>query len=369
MPDRCGADGDIMTSDTQSFTCTLNPARIVFGAGSLARVGEELETLGIARALVLSTPFQKSDAEALAARLGARAAGVFAGAAMHTPVEVTETALAAYEAAEADGIVALGGGSTIGLGKAIAYRTGCNQLVIATTYAGSEVTPILGQTEKGLKTTLRDAAVLPETVIYDPDLTLGLPLGMSVTSGLNAMAHAVEGIYAQDRNPVASMMALEGVRALRDALPDIVATPDNREARSGALYGAWLCGTVLGSVGMALHHKLCHTLGGSFDLPHAETHAILLPHTAAYNFDAACDALQPVADLFGGSLGQGLWQFAKDLDAPLALRDLGLAQADLDRAADLAVKNPYWNPRPVERAAIRALLGRAWEGSPPTEGA
>lgn len=358
-----------MTNDTQPFTCTLNPGRIVFGSGSLARVGEELEALGIGRALVLSTPFQKSDAEALAARLGARDAGVFAGATMHTPVEVTETALAAYQAAGADGVVALGGGSTIGLGKAIAYRNGCPQLVIATTYAGSEVTPILGQTDNGLKTTVRDASILPETVIYDPDLTLGLPVGMSVTSGLNAMAHAVEGIYAQERNPVASMMALEGVRALRDALPDIVARPDNREARSGALYGAWLCGTVLGSVGMALHHKLCHTLGGSFDLPHAETHAIMLPHTAAYNFGAARAALQPMADLFGGTLGQGLWRFSRDLGAPLALRDLGLAEADLDRAADLAVKTPYWNPRPVERDAIRALLGRAWEGSQPKEDA
>lgn len=358
-----------MTNGTQSFTCTLNPARIVFGAGSLARVGEELAALGVRRALVLSTPFQEPDAAALAARLGPASAGIFAGAAMHTPVAVTETALAAYAAAGADGVVALGGGSTIGLGKAIAYRTGCPQLVVATTYAGSEVTPILGQTEDGLKTTLRDASVLPEVVIYDPDLTLGLPVGMSVTSGLNAMAHAVEGIYAQDRNPVASMMALEGVRALRDALPGIVAAPGDRAARSGALYGAWLCGTVLGSVGMALHHKLCHTLGGSFDLPHSETHAILLPHTAAYNVDAARDALQPMADLFGGRLGQGLWQFASDLGAPLALRDLGMAEADLDRAADLAVKTPYWNPRPVDRAAIRALLGRAWAGSPPAEGA
>lgn len=347
------------------FTCTLNPARIVFGSGTRAKVADELAALGVNRALVLSTPFQKADAQALAAELGDKAAGVFSDAAMHTPVEVTEKAMAVYTELGADGVVALGGGSTIGLGKAIAYRNDCPQLVIATTYAGSEVTPILGQTENGVKTTVRAASILPETVIYDPDLTHGLPVAMSVTSGLNAMAHAVEGVYAQDRNPVASLMAIEGVRALRDALPQIVTDPRNSAARNDALYGAWLCGTVLGSVGMALHHKLCHTLGGSFDLPHAETHSVMLPHTAAFNAGAAAEAMKPLADLFGGEIGTSLWQFAKDLGAPMALKDLGLAKGDLDRAADLAVKNPYWNPRPVERDAIRALLGRAWEGAPP----
>jgi maleylacetate reductase len=273
--------------------------------------------------------------------------------------------MAAYAESGADCVIALGGGSTIGLGKAIAYRNDCTQFVIATTYAGSEVTPILGQTENGLKTTVRGASILPEVVIYDPDLTLSLPVAMSVTSGLNAIAHAVEGLYAQDRNPVTSLMALEGIRALRDALPGIVAAPDDRQARAGALYGSWLCGTVLGTVGMALHHKLCHTLGGSFDTPHAETHAILLPHTAAYNAVAAQGDLAPAAALMGGTLGGGLWDFAKSLNAPLALRDLGLSPADLDRAADIAVKNPYWNPRPVERDAIRALLEAAWHGTRP----
>jgi maleylacetate reductase len=202
-------------------------------------------------------------------------------------------------------------------------------------------------------------------VIYDPDLTLGLPVATSVTSGFNAMAHAVEGLYAQDRNPVSSLMALEGIRTLKDALPKIVAAPGDAEARGAALYGSWLCGTVLGTVGMALHHKLCHTLGGSFDLPHAETHTVILPHSAAYNAAAAADALAPAAALFGGDLGGGLHDLAAELGAPRALKDLGLGEADLDRAADLAVKNPYWNPRPVERDAIRALLQRAWAGSRP----
>ncbi|MBS0505981.1 MAG: maleylacetate reductase [Proteobacteria bacterium] len=350
---------------TTPFSYDINPARIVFGPGTLARVGDEIKRLGASRALILSTPFQQADAQALARQLGPLSAGVFAEAAMHTPVAVTARAMAAFDAAGADCVVALGGGSTIGLGKAIAYRNDAPQVVVATTYAGSEVTPILGQTEDGVKTTVRDPKILPEVVIYDPDLTLGLPVAMSVTSGLNAMAHALEAVYARDRNPVASLMAVEGVRALQGALPVIVADPRNAAARSDALYGSWLCGTVLGTVGMALHHKLCHTLGGSFDLPHAETHAIVLPHSAAYNAQAAAAELRPLTALFGGDIGGGLYDFARSLGAPLALKDLGLQESQLDQAADLTVKNPYWNPRPIARDAVRALLQRAWEGTRP----
>lgn len=350
---------------TASFTYDMHPGRILFGPGTLDAVADEIARLGAKRALILSTPSQCADAQKLAAQIGPLAGGVFSEAAMHTPVAVTRDALAAFDAARADCLVSLGGGSTIGLGKAIAWRNDAPQIVVATTYAGSEVTPILGQTEDGIKTTVRDPKILPEVVIYDPALTLGLPVAMSVTSGLNAIAHAVEGVYARDRNPVTSLMAVEGVRALRDALPAIVSRPDDLAARSRALYGSWLCGSVLGAVGMSLHHKLCHTLGGSFDLPHAETHAIVLPHSAAYNANAAAQELQPLAQLFGGSIGGGLYDFARSLGAPLALRDLGLTSAQLDAAADLAVRNPYWNPRPVERDAVRALLQRAWDGTRP----
>lgn len=350
---------------TAPFTYDVNPARIVFGAGSLGRLADEIRRLGGRKALVLSTPFQSNDAQRLASSLGDLAAGVFVDATMHTPVDVTEKAVAAYAASGADCVVSYGGGSTIGLGKAIAWRNDTRQLVVATTYAGSEVTPILGETENGLKTTRRDPRILPEVVIYDPLLTVGLPVPMSVVSGLNAMAHAVEALYAQDRNPISTLQALEGLKALREALPVIVREPTAIEARSTALYGSWLCGTVLGTVGMALHHKLCHTLGGSFDLPHAETHAVVLPHSAAFNARAAAGELELAARLFGGSIGGGLYDFAASLGAPQSLKALGLAESDLDRAADLAVKNPYWNPQPVEREAIRMLLQRAWEGARP----
>ncbi|WP_265519338.1 maleylacetate reductase [Nitratireductor luteus] len=351
--------------EAPAFVYNVNPARIVFGAGTLASLAREVSAAGCRRVLILSTPFQKPDAERLASDLGELTAGVFSEAAMHTPTPVTNAAVAKYSSCQADGVVSLGGGSTIGLGKAIAYRTDAIQFAVPTTYAGSEVTPILGQTEQGKKTTLRSNIVLPEVVIYDPDLTLGLPVAMSVTSGLNAMAHAIEAIYAQDRNPISSLMAVEGVRSLRDALPQIVRVPYDRTARGLALYGSWLCGTVLGTVGMSLHHKLCHTLGGSFDLPHSETHAILIPHTAAYNELAASDQLAPIANLFGGRLGAGLWEFAKSIGSPVSLKELGLEEADIERAADVAVQNPYWNPREIDRNSIAGLLRRAWAGQAP----
>ena len=349
----------------EPFVYHPHPSRILFGPGRRSETLAEIRRLGRERALVLSTPAQKVDAERLADSLDKLSAGVFPEAAMHTPVEVTERAMAAYKAAGADCVVACGGGSTIGLGKAIAWRNDAPQVVIATTYAGSEVTPILGQTENGVKTTVRDPKILPETVIYDAELTLGLPLPMSVASGLNAMAHAVEALYARDRNPVSSIQALEGIRALKEALPAIVRKPYDLEARNEALYGSWLCGTVLGAVGMALHHKLCHVLGGSFDLPHAETHAVMLPHSAAYNATGAAAELSPAGSLFGAAIGPGLYDFAASIGAPLTLKTLGMKESDLDRAADLAVKNPYWNPRPIERGAIRALLQRAWAGERP----
>lgn len=350
-----------------AFSYAGSPARIVFGDGSRSKVAEWVVTAGCKRALVLATPHQRADAEALASEIGSLACGVFAGATMHTPVDVTETAMKIVAETKADCVVSLGGGSTTGLGKAIAYRTDLLQIVVPTTYAGSEVTPILGQTEGGRKTTVRDPRILPEIVIYDPSLTHGLPVSMSVTSGLNAMAHALEGLYARDRNPVSTLMALEGLRAFASSLPKIVAAPDAADARNEALYGAWLCGTVLGTVGMALHHKICHTLGGSFDTPHAETHAVMLPHTAAFNAKAAATELAPAADLFAGSIGGGLWDFAKSIGAPLSLKEFGLSEADLDHAASIAVENPYWNPRPIDRDSIRALLQGAWDGRRPAD--
>jgi alcohol dehydrogenase class IV len=338
----------------------------VFGSGTLSAAATEIQRLGGQRAFVLTTPQQEAEGRKLGSSLGSLFAGIFSGATMHTPVEVTEQALAAMKACDADCLVSLGGGSTTGLGKALALRTGVNQLCIPTTYAGSEMTPILGETKDGLKTTVRSNDVLPETVIYDVDLTLSLPSSLVATSGINAIAHAVESLYARDRNPVISLMAEEGIRALAEALPAIIEQPGDREARSQALYGAWLCGVCLGTVGMALHHKLCHTLGGTFDLPHAETHTIILPHALAYNAPAVPDAMARIARALGTrDAALGLYDLARRLNARLALRDIGMPESGIDKAADLAVTNAYWNPRPLERNAIRDLIARAWAGMTP----
>jgi maleylacetate reductase len=340
--------------------------RVVFGSGTIAQVGDEVARLGHDRALVLSTAHQRAEAERLAASLGPRAAGTFAGAAMHTPVAVTEEAVAAYRASGATAVVSLGGGSTTGLGKAIAVRTGADQVVVPTTYAGSEMTDILGETADGEKTTRRSPDIRPETVVYDVDLTLSLPIGLTVTSAMNAIAHAMEALYAPDRNPVIELMCGDAMGAFRDALPVLVDRPEDAAARARALYAAWCCSTALGSVSMALHHKLAHVFGGSFETPHAETHAILLPYTTAYNEAAVPDLLAPIAAAFGGgSAAGGLWDFASSIGSPLSLRDVGIAEGDLDRAAAIAVKNAYPNPRPIDAASIRELLQAAWDGSRP----
>lgn len=351
---------------TRSFVFPGLSTRVVFGHGTLAQVPDEVARLGRARALVLSTPEQEPAARNLAALLGERAVAVFAGATMHTPVEVTGRAVAAYEQAGADCVVSLGGGSTTGLGKAIAVRTGADQVVVPTTYAGSEMTDILGETAGGEKTTRRDPAIRPEVVVYDVDLTLTLPVPLTVTSALNAIAHAMEGFYAFDRHPVTEALSREAMVAFRDALPVLTHDPKNGEARAKALYAAWGCSLTLGHVTMALHHKLAHVLGGSFGLPHAETHAVLLPHTTAYNEPAVDGLLAPIAETFGhGGAGKGLWHFAKSVGAPLRLADLGMTAADLDRAAELATRNPYSNPRPVSRDGIRQLLQQAFDGQSP----
>jgi maleylacetate reductase len=350
----------------EEFLATSAAVRVRFGAGVRHAVGEEMGMLGLSRALVLTTPQQAATADEFATLLGDKAVGTFTGAAMHTPVAISEEATGVARSLGADCVVAIGGGSTTGLGKAIALRTDLPQIVVPTTYAGSEATPILGQTEDGRKTTITTPKVQPEVILYDPELVRTLPVPMTVTSALNAMAHAAEGLYARNRSPLSTLMAIEGLRAFRDALPRVAASPGDLRARGETLYGAWLCGTVLGQVGMALHHKLCHTLGGSFDLPHAETHAIVLPHAIAYNEWAAVEQLAPIAEMFGASsAGGALHRFATELKAPLALRDLGLKEDDLDRAAVLATENPYWNPRPVKRAELRRLLQAAWAGEPP----
>ena len=357
---------DSLSSAVHSFTYIAQPARVLFGEGMLLRLPQEIHALGARKALVLSTPEQRASADMIVRLLGDRAVGIFDRAVMHVPVETAREARAVARELGADCAVAIGGGSTIGLGKAIALDSGLPIIAIPTTYAGSEMTPIFGITEGGIKKTGRDLRVLPRTVIYDPALSRALPVGMSVTSGINAIAHAAEGLYAVDANPVMSLMAEEGIAALGRALPLITVDPGHAQARSDALYGAWLCGTVLGHVGMAIHHKLCHTLGGSFNLPHAETHTIVLPHALAYNAAAAPAAMARIARALNGtSAPQAVHDLARANGAPVALKDIGVQEHDLDKACEIALENQYPNPRPLERAALRQLLQDAYEGARP----
>lgn len=343
-----------------SFVYDALPIRVVFGSGTLAQVPGEVARLGLRRVVVLSTPEQRALAERTAALLGDTAVAIFDQARMHVPVEAVAGAAAEVERVGADGCVATGGGSTIGLGKALALHHGLPVLAVPTTYAGSEMTPIWGLTENARKQTGRDRAVLPKTVVYDPDLTLTLPPGISGTSGLNAIAHAVEALYAPDGSPVVAAMAEHGVRDLATALPAIGKDPADAEARATALQGAWLCGACLGSTTMGLHHKLCHVLGGMLDLPHAATHAVVLPHAAAFNLPAAPRARASLERALGqADAPAALARLADQMGAPRRLSDLGVRATDMPAVVEEVLAHPYSNPRPVDRPALERLLAEA----------
>ena len=360
------------------FTYEALPMRVVFGAGASRRVAEELDALGYARVLVLCTPEQADLAASVADDLGARSVGVHDGATMHVPAESADAAVAVARERGADACLAVGGGSTTGLGKAVALRHHLPVVAVPTTYAGSEMTPIWGMTQDGAKTTGRDRAVLPRAVVYDPLLTLSLPVALSVTSGLNAVAHAVEGLWAPDASPMTSLMAAEGARSLLCALPRVVAAPDDVDARSDALRGAWLCGAVLGATTMSLHHKLCHVLGGTYDLPHAAVHAVVLPHVLAHNAPAAPEAVAALAPALGlpgpdggraPDVAGALWDLAASLGAPTSLAEVGLPTGAVDDVAAAVVAAPYANPRPVRAEAVAALLREALAGRRPVTAA
>jgi len=353
------------------FTHTTHPQRVIFAIGARRRLGAELERLGIGHVLLLSTPDMAGmAADILAADTLAEAGPIrvtpFAGAVMHTPVSVTETAMTLLRESGAGAIVSVGGGSTIGLGKALSVRSGLPHVTLPTTYAGSEMTDTLGETEAGRKVTRRAPAILPGVVIYDAELTRGLPPAISGISGINALAHAIEALYAPDSNPITDLMALEAIAALRDALPAVINAPDDLEARARAQYGAWLCGACLGAVTMSLHHKICHTLGGSFDLPHAETHTVMLPHALAYNAPAIPGVMARLGRVLGPDPAGALFELSGRLGARRALRDLGMPRKGIGAAVDLVLANPYANPRPLEAEALRAILMRAWSGDQPS---
>jgi maleylacetate reductase len=297
--------------------------------------------------------------------LGERAVALLPEARMHVPVEVAHRAGEVSASVEADGCVAVGGGSAIGLGKAVALERALPVVAVPTTYAGSEMTPVWGLTEDAVKRTGREQRVQPVAVVYDPSLTLSMPAELTATSGMNALAHAVEGLYAPDASPITSLMAEEGARACATALPALAVDGTDLDARAEALYGAWLCGSVLGSTTMGLHHKLCHVLGGTLGLPHAATHTVVLPYVLAFNAPAAPEASAALARALGADdAARALWDLAS-LGTRRSLSELGMAEGDIGRVVDLAVASPYANPRPVDAGDVEALLRAAWAGRVP----
>ncbi|WP_251551420.1 maleylacetate reductase [Neobacillus muris] len=354
----------------ENFEYDVQASRVIFGTGKRKKVLDELQNLGKKRALVISTPGREKLALEVKNLLGDCCAGIHAKAIQHVPIETVRESLKLVEDQGVDSLIAIGGGSSIGLAKAISLQTSLPILAIPTTYAGSEMTSVWGITENGQKTTGKNVIVKPKTVIYDPELTFTLSPHITVTSGMNAIAHCVEGLYAENANPIISLMAEEGIRSLFKSLPIILADPNDSDARSQALYGCWLGSTVLGAVGMALHHKLCHVLGGSYNLPHAETHTIILPYAIWYNANHVPEAIKIMARAFGcdeKDTAGALFEFTTSLGVRTSLAEIGMKEKDLDDAARLASKNPYYNPRPVDEQSIRQLLELAYKGTRPQQ--
>ena len=350
----------------KEFTYNALPGHIIFGAGKIQMLADEIDRLGCSRVLVLTTPEQSGQGEMVKQLIGDRWIASFNQATMHVPTDVVDQALAVAETARADCVVGIGGGSTTGLGKALALRCDLPIVAIPTTYAGSEMTPIWGLTENGIKKTGRDSRVLPTSVVYDPDLTMSLPAFISGPSGVNAIAHCVEALYAPDANPITSLIAEEGIDALSSCLATVVNEPGNKAARAKALYGAYLAGTALAAVGMSLHHKLCHTLGGSFNLPHADVHTIILPYATRYNAEAAPEAMQRICRAMGtDDAAQGLYDLNRAIEAKSGLKDIGFEEKDIEKAADIATQNPYANPAPVTKEGVIKLLTDAYHGVRP----
>lgn len=351
------------------FVYEVVGGRVVFGAGSVSEVPAELDLLGARRVMIIANGSSVHLADLLADLLGGRFAARIDHVNPHVPIEDVERARNLVVASSSQAVVTIGGGSAIGLGKNIAIRAPVQHLAIPTTYSGSEMTSIHGLTVGGFKKTGRDPRAKPQTVVYDPDLSRALPMRLTAGSAMNAVAHCVEALYAEQRNPVTSLMAIEGLRALFSGLDRVVADRIDPVGRTSLLYGAFLAGSALGVVGMAIHHKICHVLGGTFGLAHGDANAVILPHVVAANDRAEPQVMAAIAGVLGvADPAAGLFDLAAAAGAPSSLAELGMSARDLDRAADLVMEKPGFNPRAVERPWIRRLLDDAFLGRKPLGG-
>ncbi|GAA1593088.1 maleylacetate reductase [Kribbella karoonensis] len=346
-----------------SFVHTFWPGRVVFGAGTLAQVGDEVAALGVRRVLVVATRSARAVADAVEQQLGDRFTGRIDGVTQHVPTELADAARTTAREANADAIVAIGGGSAIGLAKAVALTSAAEVVVVAvpTTYAGSEMTPVWGETSGGSKTTGVDARVLPRVVVYDSMLSQGLPVKVTAASVANAMAHCVEAVWTPKADPITEVIAVEGLRALSAGLRAVLVEPEDLEARGTLLYGACLAGSALATAGTGLHHKLCHLLGGTYNLPHAETHAAVLPQVARVKAPTVPQSAARLAVALGGDEADGglareLFQLFQRAGLAVSLRELGLRREQVDEATDRFGESAE---------VVQAILVRAWDGVRP----
>jgi alcohol dehydrogenase class IV len=348
------------------FVHESQPQRVCFGSGEAAEtVPGELERLGASKVMVIASERDRG----LAERITASAPVVlrYHDVVMHVPADVASRAREAAAGGGADALVSIGGGSATGLAKAIALTSGVPIVAVPTTYAGSEATSVWGLTEAGRKTTGVDARVLPRVIVYDAALTVSLPVPVSVASGLNALAHCIDAMWGPNADPIDWALATEGIRALRAGLPAVFADPANLDGREQALYAAYLSATAFASAGSGLHHKICHVLGGAYNLPHAQTHAVVLPYVLAFNGPPAPEAERRIAAALGAERAvDGLEEFRRELQAPRALRDYGFAESDIPAAAEaIRPAVPPGNPRPVTSGDLQRLLHAAWQGADP----
>jgi len=335
--------------------------RVVFGAGAIESLPAELESLGLRRPLVIAGRSQAAHADRLLAAVGA--GGSIIGVRVHVPAGLAEDARAQAAELAADCLVSIGGGSAVGLAKAVALTRHLPIAAVPTTYAGSELTVVWGLTEDGRKTTGRDPSVAPRLVVYDPELTYDLPPNVTAASGMNAVAHCIEALWAPGATPLTDIAATEGLRKLARGIRSSLAAPRDPAARATALTGAWLAGEAF-AAGGALHHKLCHLLGGMFDLPHAELHAVLLPYTAAFLLPAAPEAGERIAEaLEAADPAAAILQLARDVGTPKSLAALGLTEDDAVRAAAIAGPDLPGEPRRPTPAELEDLLRRAVRGA------
>ncbi|MER7448578.1 maleylacetate reductase [Microbacterium sp. NPDC097977] len=349
-----------------SFDHTTAAQRVIFGAGqALDEVVRVTTSESIARVLLIasSSAADLADEIAASAPVVARVTGVT----QHVPLAEVRGAVDRARTSRADAVIAVGGGSAVGLAKAIVREIDIPIIAIPTTFAGSEATDMWGITEDGHKRTGTDRKVLPRTIIYDASLTLSLPDRLAVSSGLNAIAHAVDSLWAPRADPINLALGREGLSALVAGLDALVLGADPLAARETILYGAYLAATAFASAGAGLHHKICHVLGGAYGLPHAETHAVVLPYVVAFNTPHSPGAAAALEAEFGTEPGEGLRRFSAHLGVASSLQSLGLAETDLDRASELILSEvPPTNPRPVTRDDLRRLLERAWAGQSTT---